>query len=113
MPGQAHHLRYAPIEISYARARSKEAKRLYGVLDKRLSEARFLAGDDYSIADMAVWPRPFTGGAGVDADAFPNFKLWFEEIAARPAVTWCKLADRRRAEMSRREEFSVLQYERR
>lgn len=121
MLGQAHHfLRYAPIEIPYARERySKEAKRLYGVLDKRLSEARFLAGDDYSIADMAVWPWTRSPeGQGVDADAFPNFKLWFEEIAARPAVQRGVqvLADRRRAEMSPEEKeflFGAKQYERR
>ena len=58
MLGQVHHfLRYAPEKIPYAMDRySNEAKRLYGVLDKRLGEVEFLAGDDYTIADMAVWP---------------------------------------------------------
>lgn len=89
MLGQAHHfLQYAPEDIPYAKNRyTNEAKRLYGVADKRLGEARFLAGDDYTIADMAAWPwmrRPERQGA--ERDDYPNFKRWFDEIAARPAV---------------------------
>jgi len=77
MLGQAHHFRnYAPERIEYAYNRyTNEANRLYGVLDKRLGEARFLAGDDYSIADIAAWPwmrRP--ENQGVDRDALPNYK---------------------------------------
>jgi len=58
MLGQAHHFRqYAPEPIDYAVKRyTNESNRLYGVLDKRLGEARYLAGDDYSIADIAAWP---------------------------------------------------------
>jgi len=89
MLGQAHHfLQYAPEDIPYAKARyANEAKRLYGVADKRLAESRYLAGDDYTIADMAAWPwmrRPER--QGVERDDFPNFKRWFDEIAERPAV---------------------------
>ena len=89
MLGQAHHfLQYAPEDIAYAKARyANEAKRLYGVADKRLADSRYLAGDDYTIADMAAWPwmrRPER--QGVDRDDFPNFKRWFDEIAERPAV---------------------------
>jgi GST-like protein len=89
MLGQAHHFRnYAPERIDYAYNRyTNEAKRLYQVLDKRLGEARFLAGDEYSIADIAAWPwmrRP--ENQGVDRDELPNYKRWFDEIAERPAV---------------------------
>ncbi len=89
MLGQAHHFRqYAPERIDYAYDRyTNESNRLYGVLDKRLGEARFLAGDDYSIADIAAWPWTRNPERqGVERDDYPNFKRWFEEIAERPAV---------------------------
>jgi len=88
MLGQAHHFRqYAPEQIKYAIDRyTNEAKRLYGVMDRRLKEHAYLAGD-YSIADMASWPwlrRPER--QGVDIAEYPNVKRWFDAIAARPAV---------------------------
>jgi len=88
MLGQAHHFRqYAPQPIDYAINRyTKEAGRLYGVLDRRLGEAEYLAGT-YSIADMASFPwlrRPER--QGVEIDDFPNVKRWFAAISARPAV---------------------------
>ena len=89
MLGQAHHfLQYAPETIEYAANRySNEAKRLYGVLDKRLGETRYLAGDEYSIADIAAWPwTRFPERQGVDRNDYPNFVRWFDEIAERPAV---------------------------
>jgi GSH-dependent disulfide-bond oxidoreductase len=89
MLGQAHHFRnYAPERIEYAYNRyTNEANRLYRVLDKRLGQARFLAGDDYSIADIAAWPwTRYPDRQGVERDELPNFKRWFDEIAARPAV---------------------------
>ncbi len=89
MLGQAHHFRqYAPEPIPYAVERyTNEANRLYGVADRRLGESRFLAGDDYTIADIASfpWTRSYER-QGVDLAAYPNVKRWFEEIAARPAV---------------------------
>ena len=100
MLGQAHHFRqYAPEPIPYAVDRyTNEAKRLYGVLDRRLSEAPFVAGD-YSIADMAIFPwiRPYER-QGQNLDDFPNLKRWFESINARPAVQrgLALLAERRR-----------------
>ena len=90
MFGQAHHFRqYAPEdqELSYAVDRyTNEAGRLYGVLDRRLGEAEYLAGE-YSIADMATfpWTRSYER-QGQSIDDFPNFKRWFEAIDARPAV---------------------------
>ena len=58
MLGQAHHFRiYAPEQIEYAVTRyTNEAKRLYGVMDRQLAKNRFIAGDDYTIADIAIWP---------------------------------------------------------
>jgi GST-like protein len=89
MLGQAHHFRiYAPEKIEYAVNRySNEARRLYGVMDKQLGVTRFLAGNDYSIADIATfpWTRSWKN-QGIELDEFPNVKRWFEEIAARPAV---------------------------
>jgi len=89
MLGQAHHFRiYAPEKIEYAVNRySNEAKRLYGVVDKQLAVTRFLAGNEYSIADIATfpWTRSWKN-QGIELDEFPNVKRWFDEISARPAV---------------------------
>lgn len=88
MAGQAHHFRqYAPEKIAYGIDRyTNEVNRLYGVLDRRLADREFLAGD-YSIADMASfpWVRPYKN-QGQDLEDFPNLKRWFDAIAARPAV---------------------------
>jgi GST-like protein len=88
MLGQAHHFRqYAPEKIEYAVNRyTNEAKRLYGVIDRRLGESQWLA-DDYSIADMAVFPwlRPYER-QGQKLEDFPSLKRWFDTINARPAV---------------------------
>ena len=89
MFGQAHHFRqYAPEPIDYAIQRyTKEAGRLYGVMDKRLGEAAYLAGDTYSIADIATfpWARSIER-QGHSLGDFPNLKRWYEAIDARPAV---------------------------
>jgi GSH-dependent disulfide-bond oxidoreductase len=89
MFGQANHFRaYAVEKIAYAIERyTNEANRLTGVLDRRLAETRFLAGDEYSIADIAVFPwMRNPERRGIDMNAYPNAKRWFDEIAARPAV---------------------------
>jgi GST-like protein len=89
MLGQAHHFRiYAPEKIEYAVNRyTNEAKRLYGVMDKRLGKHKYIAGASYSIADIAIFPwlRSWKN-QGIDWVDFPNLKGWFDEIAARPAV---------------------------
>ncbi len=88
MFGQANHFRaYAPEKIPYAIDRyTNEAKRLYGVLDRRLADHGYVAGD-YSIADIAIFPWMRYGDRrGVNVDEFPNVKRWFEAINARPAV---------------------------
>jgi len=86
--GQVHHfVRYAKERVPYAIERyTKEKDRLYGVLDRRLGEIDYLAGE-YSIADIATYPwvaryeRHKT-----DLNTFPNVKRWFDAISARPAV---------------------------
>ena len=89
MLGQAHHFRvYAPEKVPYAIDRyTNEAKRLYGVLETRLSQSKYLAGKDYTIADMAVFPwiRSWER-QGVQLADFPVVKRWFDAIDARPAV---------------------------
>jgi GST-like protein len=88
MAGQNHHFnRYAPEKIPYAIERYvKETNRLYGVLNKRLADRSFVAGD-YSIADMASYPWIVAHKAqGQNLDDFPHLKRWFEEIKARPAT---------------------------
>ncbi len=88
MLGQNHHFKtYAPETIPYAIDRYVgETGRLYAVMNKRLADRPFLAGD-YSIADMASYPWivPYER-QGMALDDFPHLKRWFDEIAARPAV---------------------------
>ncbi|MBV9523598.1 MAG: glutathione S-transferase N-terminal domain-containing protein [Alphaproteobacteria bacterium] len=88
MLGQAHHFRrFAPERVPYAIARYEtEAARLYGVLDRRLGEAEFLAGA-YSIADIASFPWIARHAwQGVALAEFKNVARWFAAVAARPAV---------------------------
>jgi GSH-dependent disulfide-bond oxidoreductase len=88
MFGQAHHfLRAAPEPVPYGIERyTKETRRLYGVLDRRLGEAAYLAGD-YSIADIATFPWVARHEwHKVELAEFPNVARWYAAIAARPAV---------------------------
>ena len=89
MLGQNHHFRlYAPEKIPYAMDRyTNEAKRLYGVIDRRLAESPWLGGDDYSIADIATWPwlRNWKN-QGIDLGEYPHLARWQEAIGQRPAV---------------------------
>jgi len=89
MLGQAHHFRlYAPEKIPYAIDRyTNEAKRLYGVVNKRLAKSRYIGGAEYSIADIAVFPwlRSWKN-QGIDWNDYPHLRGWFDEIGARPAV---------------------------
>ena len=89
MFGQAHHFMFNPSEdVPYARERyHKETKRLYKVMNTRLGEAPYLAGDAYTIADIATYPWVARKNRHqVDLDEFPNVKRWFDELSARPAV---------------------------
>ncbi|WP_374380646.1 glutathione binding-like protein [Dongia sp.] len=89
MLGQTHHFRaYAPEPYPYAIDRyTNETTRLYRVLDARLGEATYLAGDSYTIADIATWPwLRYWDRQGQDLNAHPNLKRWFDAIGERPAV---------------------------
>ena len=121
MLGQAHHFRiYAPQQIEYAVNRyTNEAKRLYGVMDKRLQHNRYIAGAEYSIADIAIFPwlRSWKN-QGIDWSDYPHLKGWFDEIGARPAVQRgvAVLADLRKPlidDQARQTLFGDRQYERR
>jgi GSH-dependent disulfide-bond oxidoreductase len=89
MLGQAHHFRiYASEKIPYAIERyTNEARRLYGVMDKRVANSRYIGGAEYSIADIAIFPwlRSWKN-QGIDWNDYPYLKGWFDEVAARPAV---------------------------
>ena len=101
MLGQTHHFRiYAPEKIDYAIKRyTNEANRLYGVIDRRLRESKYIACGQYTIADMAIvpWLR-FPERQGVEIDEYPALKKWRDTILARPAVqkALLVLADRRK-----------------
>ena len=89
MLGQAHHFRiYAPDPVPYAIDRyTREAGRLYNVLDRRLAQSAWVGCSEYSIADMAIWPwiRSWKN-QGVELSEFPHLAQWFARIEARPAV---------------------------
>lgn len=89
MLGQAHHFRiYAPEKIAYAVNRyTNEAKRLYGVMDQQLAKHKYVAGNQYTIADIAIFPwlRSWQN-QGIDWADYPRLKHWFDTISARPAV---------------------------
>jgi GST-like protein len=121
MLGQTHHFRmYAPDRIEYAiRRYSNEAKRIYGVIDRRLSQNAWLGGADYSIADIATFPwlRSWEN-QGIVLAEYPHLQAWFNKIAERPAVQRGVkvLADLRRpitGDKEREVLFGKTQYERR
>ncbi|PYE85637.1 glutathione S-transferase N-terminal domain-containing protein [Pseudoroseicyclus aestuarii] len=92
MAGQAHHfLKYAPQmgqDLPYAQDRYRnEVARLYGVLDRQLAKGEFVAGDFYSIADMAIWPwAQGWEGQRQTLDDKPNLARWLKAVGERPAV---------------------------
>jgi len=89
MLGQAHHFRkYAPHPIEYAIDRyTKEAHRIYSVINRRLASSAYLAGEHYSLADIATYPwlRPYRW-QGQDLDEWPDLKRWYLAVRKRPAV---------------------------
>ncbi len=89
MLGQTHHFRiYAPEKLEYPINRyTNEARRLYGVMNKQLAKHKYMAGSEYSIADIAVFPwlRSWRN-QGIDWNDYPNLNGWFDEICGRPAV---------------------------
>ena len=102
--GFGHFYAYAPIKIEYAIDRfAMETKRQLDVLDRRLAESEYLAGDDYTIADMAIWP--WYGGAGqghcctsagefLQVHGIQERQRWADAIAARPAVKRGRMVNR-------------------
>src|SRR5471030_2254374 len=101
--GFGHFYAYAPTKIEYAIDRfAMEVKRQMDVLDRRLAEAEYLGGDDYSIADMAVWPwygglaKGLTYGAGefLQVQDYQHVQRWTDQIAARPAVKRGRMVNR-------------------
>jgi GSH-dependent disulfide-bond oxidoreductase len=121
MLGQTHHFRmYAPEKIPYAIDRySNEAKRIYGVIDRRLAQSAWLAGAQYTIADIATFPwlRSWQN-QGIVLSEYPHLEAWFNKIAERPAVQRGVkvLAELRRpitGDKEREVLFGKTQYERR
>ena len=121
MLGQAHHFRiYAPEKIDYGINRyTNEAKRLYGVLDKQLKTHDWIAGGEYSVADMAIFPwlRSWQN-QGIDWADYPHVKAWFDRIAERPAVQKAVqvLADARKPlldDKAKKALFGAAQYKKR
>ncbi len=121
MLGQAHHFRmYAPEKLPYAIDRyTSEARRLYGVMDRRLAKSKYIAGAEYTIADIAIFPwlRSWKN-QGIDWNDHPHLKGWFDEIGARPAVRRGVevLADKRKPitdDKAREVLFGATQYRKR
>jgi GST-like protein len=121
MLGQAHHFRiYAPQPIDYAINRyTNEARRLYGVMNRRLKSSPYLGGRRYSIADIAVYPwlRSWQN-QGIDWADYPELKAWFDQIGERPAVQrgLSVLADARKPltdDQAREVLFGQQQYQKR
>ena len=101
--GFGHFYAYAPVKIEYAIDRfAMEAKRQMDVLDRRLAISEFLAGDDYTIADIAVWPwygalakgRVYEAGEFLQVDQYKHLKRWADLIDARPAVQRGRMVNR-------------------
>jgi GST-like protein len=101
--GFGHFYAYAPIKIEYAINRfAMEAKRQLDVLDRRLGETQYLAGSEYTIADMAVWAwygalvkgKVYNAGEFLAVDEYKNVIRWTDEIAERPAVKRGRMVNR-------------------
>jgi GST-like protein len=101
--GFGHFYAYAPEKFQYAIDRyAMESKRQLDVLDKQLGRSRFIAGDDYSIADMAVWPwygqlhthNSYSAAEFLDTGSYRNLVRWAEEVLARPAVQRGRIVNR-------------------
>ena len=101
--GFGHFYAYAPVKIEYAIDRfAMEAKRQLDVLNRRLAESRYIAGDDYTVADIAIWPwygglakgLLYDGGAFLSVHEYEHVIRWADEIGARPAVKRGRMVNR-------------------
>lgn len=107
--GFGHFYAYAPIKIEYAIDRyAMETKRQLDVLDRRLADNEFVAGGDYTIADMAIWPwygsmvkgAAYNAGEFLSVHEYKNVIRWADQIAARPAVKRGRIVNRMQGELS-------------
>jgi GSH-dependent disulfide-bond oxidoreductase len=107
--GFGHFYAYAPVKIEYAIDRfTMETKRLLDVLDKRLAESKYVAGPDYTIADMAIWPwygglvkfNSYGGSEFLGAQEYKNVQRWTDQIWERPAVKRGRMVNRTAGEPS-------------
>ncbi len=101
--GFGHFYHYAPFKIKYAIDRfAMEAKRQLDVLDRHLADHRYMAGDDYTIADIAIWPwygvlalgKQYEAGDFLDVTSYKNVQRWTKEIGVRPAVERGRMINR-------------------
>jgi GST-like protein len=101
--GFGHFYHYAPMKIEYAINRfAMETKRQLDVLDRQLADHRFIAGDEYSIADIAIWPwygalakgGLYDSAEFLDIVSYKNFNRWADEVASRPAVKRGRIVNR-------------------
>ena len=107
--GFGHFYAYAPVKIEYAIDRfTMETKRLLDVLDKRLAESEYVAGSEYTIADMAIWPwygglvkfNQYGGAEFLSAHEYKNVLRWADQLYARPAVRRGRMVNRLQGEPS-------------
>mgnify|MGYP003675063089 CR=1 FL=1 len=105
--GFGHFYHYAPVKIEYAIDRfTMETKRQLDVLDRHLADNRYMCGDEYTIADMAIWPwyggallnRQYEAAEFLDADIYTNAMRWTKEIDARAAVKRGRMVNKHRGE---------------
>ena len=119
--GFGHFFAYAPSKIEYAIDRyTMEAKRQLSVLDQKLATSEYVAGDEYSIADIAIWPwyggvalnRTYEGaGEFLDAGSYKNLMRWAEQVDARPAVKRGRVVNAARGEVILRERHSAADFD--
>jgi GST-like protein len=107
--GFGHFYAYAPVKIEYAIDRfAMETKRQLDVLNQRLAQTRYVAGDDYSVADIAIWPwyggvvrgEMYEAAEFLQVQEYPHVLRWAEELAQRPAVQRGRMVNRLRGELS-------------
>jgi hypothetical protein len=107
--GFGHFYNYAPVKIEYAIDRfTMEAKRLFDVLDKQLARGRYVAGEEYTIADMAIWPwfgcvalgSVYNAAEFLDAEKYTNVQRWAKDVANRHAVKRGRIVNRTSGELN-------------
>lgn len=118
--GFGHFYHYAPLKIEYAINRyAMETKRILDVLDKQLEHHRFVAGEEYTIADIAIWPwlgvlvqgDLYDAAEFLDGKSYRHISRWADEIAARPAVKRGRIVNRTWGEVSLSERHSSSDFD--